>query len=216
VLIAVTTATTAWQGRYSRRKSILSGAAHGQPADALAHQMLVARLRDKDASETGTPDWNSDTRFPIDRTYQFMGEFIGVRSASDPHQYGPSLRRLWLQAKRAGASDREAWNQVRAWARHRPAAWDMEDRRKKKRSDPDLAALGTQLARAISWTSTGDLEIPWATDADGVRWHVRLNDFPDDYMYTLLIGGREIGRFNDWPSSWTRSDDFQIQSSRSG
>src|SRR3712207_9152792 len=65
---------------------------------------------------------------------------------------------------------------------HRPAAWDAEDRRRKKSSPEAKAAvaLGEQLAREVAWEETGDVDHPWAAEVDGQRWQVRINDFPDE------------------------------------
>ena len=35
--------------------------------------------------------------------------------------------------------------------------------------------------------------LPWQTEVDGNTWQVRLNDFPDEPMYTLLSGGQALG-----------------------
>lgn len=34
---------------------------------------------------------------------------------------------------------------------------------------------------------------------DGQSWRVRLNDFPDELMYGLVIGDELVGNFHDWP-----------------
>ena len=36
------------------------------------------------------------------------------------------------------------------------------------------------------------------------EWRIRLNDFPDEPLYTLIVDGREIIHFNDWPQEWTK------------
>ena len=38
----------------------------------------------------------------------------------------------------------------------------------------------------------------------GKRWLVRINDFPDEPAYTLIVAGKEILHFNDWPLEWTK------------
>ena len=68
-----------------------------------------------------------------------------------------------------------------------------------------MAALGEQLAREVTWDDTGHVNFPWSAHVDGQRWRVRLNDFPDEIMYSLEIDGTVVGDFNDWPRQWTRT-----------
>lgn len=66
------------------------------------------------------------------------------------------------------------------------------------------AALGEKLARDIAWDDTGDVFFPWSAQVDGARWRVRINDFPDEPMYSLEIDGVVVGDFDDWPKQWAR------------
>jgi hypothetical protein len=193
-----------WGGRYSRRRQTINGE-YGRLADAAAQKALVARQRALDAVEQEIPDWNPDARMMIEMCLGNPHVGHDVKSPWEPHGYGPSLRRLWLEAKRSGRSDDEAWQAIVAWARHRPAAWSAEDQRRKKGQVHATPALGAHLSRDLTWTKTNDVEHPWTTEADGGAWQVRLNDFPDDFMYTLMVDGQEIGGFHDWPETWRRN-----------
>jgi len=51
----------------------------------------------------------------------------------------------------------------------------------------------------------GDRE-PWEAEVGGQRWRVRLNDFPEEPLYTVIVDGREVASFNDWPACWTRPE----------
>ena len=33
-------------------------------------------------------------------------------------------------------------------------------------------------------------------------WDIRLNDFPDEPMFSLIVDGREVIHFNEWPLEW--------------
>jgi hypothetical protein len=56
----------------------------------------------------------------------------------------------------------------------------------------------------VTWVAADDLDYPWAAEVDGDRWQAHLNDFPDDFMYSLVIGGADVGSFHDWPETWRR------------
>lgn len=60
------------------------------------------------------------------------------------------------------------------------------------------------LARPIQWVTTGDGVFPYAVMADGRHLTVRVNDFPAEPLYTLMIDGVEWIDLDDWPSAWKR------------
>ena len=33
---------------------------------------------------------------------------------------------------------------------------------------------------------------------------IRMNDFPEEPLYTLIINGEDIIHFDDWPKKWIR------------
>lgn len=56
----------------------------------------------------------------------------------------------------------------------------------------------------IVWNRTGDPYYPYITMVDTTKWIVRVNDFPEEDMYTLIVDEVEIVHFNDWPQQWKR------------
>ncbi len=58
-------------------------------------------------------------------------------------------------------------------------------------------------AKAIEWKSSNDAEHPWCTTLEGKKARIRINDFPAEALYTLIIGGSEAD-FDEWPSRWTK------------
>jgi hypothetical protein len=108
--------------------------------------------------------------------------------------------------KRRGESEKEMWKSIMDWGRHRPASWEAEDRRKKKELAYSSPELGERLARELIWNATNDVDHPWTSRIAGEEWQVRVNDFPDELMYSLIISGAVIGDFHDWPECWRRDD----------
>ena len=59
-------------------------------------------------------------------------------------------------------------------------------------------------AREIAWRRTASAEIPFEAAVDGRRWTVRVNDFPAEPLYTLLIDGEKVEDLDAWPGAWRR------------
>ena len=192
-----------WAGRYSRRKNTIDGS-YGLPADSAAQAALVARNQAIDRALIGTPDWDSTLNEWFGMMLRNQSGQTDAAALDEPHGYGPSLRRLWIEARNRGFAGEKAWEQITAWAYHRPAAWALEDQRKKKGLAHTAPGLVQALARRVEWTRARDSHMPWSTEMDGQRWQVRLNDFPDEPMYSLLVDGAEQGSFHDWPETWKR------------
>jgi hypothetical protein len=64
--------------------------------------------------------------------------------------------------------------------------------------------LARCLIDPIAWEKTGDGEYPYAALVSGRRWVIRVNDFPAQPLYTLMIDGAEALDLEDWPSVWRR------------
>jgi hypothetical protein len=193
--------TTIWFGRYSIRGGAIAGTgAYGAYplADTGAAAALIARNRALDTAEPIDPNWPAkDLREVIARTAKTMRDVNGgidIAVAEDPHGYGPSIRRLWAEAKRIGLSDEEAWAHVKEWTLRRP-----------KLAKAPAAELTERFAHAAQWSSTKELEVPWNVSVGGETWRIRLNDFPEECMYGLWIGDTCVGVFNDWPEAWERA-----------
>lgn len=62
-----------------------------------------------------------------------------------------------------------------------------------------------EIQEDIPWcTGPGTGGICFVADRDKHRWEVRLNDFPVEPLYTLLIDGFEVLHFDEWPNFWHR------------
>jgi hypothetical protein len=60
------------------------------------------------------------------------------------------------------------------------------------------------LTEPITWTKTADPEYPFTSEVNGDKLVIRLNDFPSDNLYTLLVNDKETVGFDDWPKQWKR------------
>lgn len=64
--------------------------------------------------------------------------------------------------------------------------------------------MKTPVERMIAWRRAESAETPYEADVDGRRWVVRVNDFPAEPLYTLIVDGEPIAHLEDWPSAWQR------------
>jgi diadenosine tetraphosphate (Ap4A) HIT family hydrolase len=55
----------------------------------------------------------------------------------------------------------------------------------------------------IRWNATNDPEYPFQAVYDGDELLIRLNDFPADALYTLIVNGEEVADFDDLAPNWT-------------
>jgi hypothetical protein len=60
------------------------------------------------------------------------------------------------------------------------------------------------LALPIAWEPTGDGEIPYRAEVDGRAHRIRVNDFPAEPLYTLLVDGEVLADLEDWPVAWVK------------
>ena len=67
---------------------------------------------------------------------------------------------------------------------------------------PDFRAI---FDMAMPWSATEDPDTPWRSQLNGHNLAVRMNDFPEQPLYSLLVDGQVAADFDDWPSTWTRA-----------
>jgi len=60
------------------------------------------------------------------------------------------------------------------------------------------------MRESIVWEKSPDPEHPFVAQHNGRKCLLRLNDFPADHLYTLIVDGEEIVDFDDWPKQWVQ------------
>src|SRR5258708_3358789 len=61
------------------------------------------------------------------------------------------------------------------------------------------------LSTPLKWRISPDPLYPYTTFYEGARLRLRLNNFPDDKMYSLIKeDGEVLTTFDDWPLEWKR------------
>ena len=56
----------------------------------------------------------------------------------------------------------------------------------------------------LIWEKTTDSEFPYRVLIGTNIYCVRINNFPEEEMFTLLENGLEAFSFDNWPKLWTR------------
>jgi hypothetical protein len=67
-----------------------------------------------------------------------------------------------------------------------------------------MPSLIKYMLKRIRWRKTADPDYPYDTVVNGCDWKLRINDFPESQLYTLIVDNEEIGDFDDWPIMWIR------------
>ena len=72
------------------------------------------------------------------------------------------------------------------------------------RDEDDWSGLNTYRHASVLWRRAGILDAPieYRAEHAGQEWLVRMNDFPDEPLFTLIVDGVEIVNFNEWPREW--------------
>ncbi|HVG33032.1 MAG TPA: hypothetical protein VM911_08130 [Pyrinomonadaceae bacterium] len=66
----------------------------------------------------------------------------------------------------------------------------------------------------VIWRKGTNPEYPYVTDFEGKKCLIRLNNFPKENLYTLIVDGVEIADFDDWPDSFALERSIKMQGVR--
>jgi hypothetical protein len=67
-----------------------------------------------------------------------------------------------------------------------------------------VPAIAGLLTTTLSWEQTGDGEFPYRTAIGEQVLRIRVNDFPAEPLYSLLVGDDVLEVLDDWPPTWRR------------
>lgn len=67
-----------------------------------------------------------------------------------------------------------------------------------------IANVQSYLEEKVAWNRGVDPSYPFQAEFEGERLAIRLNDFPEESLYTLMVNGQEVINFDDWPEAWPR------------
>lgn len=71
-------------------------------------------------------------------------------------------------------------------------------------NDEESSDLDALIRTPVEWQETDDVDFPYRARLGGVEWTIRLNDFPDEPLFTLVRNGKPLADFDDWPARWRR------------
>lgn len=72
--------------------------------------------------------------------------------------------------------------------------------------DEALVYVGRILQMPLVFTRTGDGEFPYVAKVDERVVTIRINDFPAEPLYSILVGDQVLADLEDWPPAWPRPD----------
>lgn len=67
-----------------------------------------------------------------------------------------------------------------------------------------LNEINDYLSAAIRWKQTENPRFPYTSDFNGERLTIRVNNFPDEPLYTLIVNETRELDFEDWSVNWKR------------
>ena len=67
-----------------------------------------------------------------------------------------------------------------------------------------ITKVQNYLEEEVNWKRSADPNYPYEAEINEDKLVVRLNDFQDESLYTLLVNEEEVLRFGDWPKQWKR------------
>lgn len=200
---------SAWSGRYRRRRAVIEGHVDYNDSllDELARSLLIKRSLATDSRFPDLPPfWTEELIEMINLGLKnnHAMQALDVSSLSEAHSFGPSLRHLWAQfreqVEQAGKSlDGEAFHAfIVNWAGTIPKAYKGKNILVRAKADKAL------LESPLRWAAQKDPIYPWSCLHAHGELRVKLNDFPDEIMYSLVVNNHDAGAFHEWPAQWER------------
>lgn len=94
------------------------------------------------------------------------------------------------------------------WTRLREGSIDLdeidEERFRQIGREWRRRAMEARTSRAVTWEETDSAEYPLRTLMDGHETRLRINDFPDEPLFSVIVAGQSVGELEDWPPAWRR------------
>ncbi len=56
----------------------------------------------------------------------------------------------------------------------------------------------------IQWNLNNSNEYVYSTIIKNMKFLIRINEFPKESMYTLILEDIEVLDFDDWPNNWLK------------
>ena len=117
--------------------------------------------------------------------------------------HGPTAGYFYAKA---GGGDDESLALMKHWAEQEPPSY-KEFLRQEVEGDGGLSQTMEHFSqKELVWEWTEDLNLLCKARVERRKLRVRINDFPDERLYSLFVDGAWAGDFNDWPRGWTRED----------
>ncbi len=69
--------------------------------------------------------------------------------------------------------------------------------------DDVLRATERLMTMAVEWAPNPVKPYHYFADVEGRRFVIRINDFPNDEMYSLILNDHILKEFSDRPAGWS-------------